>query len=91
MIKNKDTRPTVYTLVLKVTILENSTNEIKLIRCEYVSHISFLLVFFLSYHTVTGSDKNKESKILTHTLCLMQVQYTDYKHRKISSRIMKYD
>jgi len=39
-----------------------------------------MLVFFLSYHTVTGSDKNKESTIFRHTLCLMQVHYTDYKH-----------
>lgn len=82
----------VYILVLKVTILEKSANEIKLIRCEYVSHISFLLVFFLSYHTVTGSGKNKKSKTFRHILCLTQVQYTDYKHkRKISNRMIKYD
>jgi hypothetical protein len=41
MIKNKDTRPKVYIPVLKLTILEMSTNEIKLIKCVYVSHISF--------------------------------------------------
>lgn len=32
-IKNKDTRPMVNIPVLKVTILEMSTNEIKLIKC----------------------------------------------------------
>jgi hypothetical protein len=37
-------------------------------------------VFFSPYHTVMDSDKNKERTIFRHTLRLMQVQYTDYKH-----------
>jgi len=81
MIKNKDTRSMVYIPVLKVTILEMSTNEIKLIKYVYISHIYLsMLVFLLSYHTVTSSGKNKESMIFRHTLCLIQVQYPDYKH-----------
>lgn len=50
-IKNKDTRPMVYSPVLKVTILEMSANEIKLIKCVYVSNVSFYacLFSFLSY------------------------------------------
>lgn len=39
-----------------------------------------LVFFFLSYHTVMDSGKNKESTILRHTLRFMQVKYTDYKH-----------
>ena len=81
MIKNKDTRPMVYSPVLKVTILEMSANEIKLIVFMYHIYLS-MLVFFLSHHTVTGSGKNKESMIFTHILCLIQVQYTDYTHRE---------
>lgn len=45
-IKNKDTSPVVYIPVLKVTILEMSTNEIKLVKCVYVAHIPFIACLF---------------------------------------------